>query len=480
MAIRRSITRRWMINTLGVILLLLILVNIVFATVIRNYFYSNAESMITSGANTNKHLIMLYSEDSSKNITAEIRNLVENYTDKDKIELVAINFNGDVVHTSSGFPVKETDEIPDYVEALNSADGNAYHVGKLDTGEKYMSYTVLVDVVNSEYSALRYMVSLKNIDTTIFNLILIVAGISVVIVIFVVLSGSFFINSIVLPIREIGEAVRQIAAGDMQVRIYHPSKDELGELCETINYMADELSNSEKLKNEFISSVSHELRTPLTAIQGWSETITSLGLADISTMQKGMGVIINETERLSGMVEELLDFSRIQEGRFSLLKDKMDILAELEEAVLMYTERAKRDGKLLNYKELEMLPFIYGDKNRIRQVFINVIDNALKYTDPGQEVRVWAEVWDGMIIIVVEDNGCGIEPEDLPRVKEKFYKANNTRRGSGIGLAVATEIVEMHGGNLDITSQRNVGTKVMITLPADNSDGEITSEEFEN
>ena len=179
-----------------------------------------------------------------------------------------------------------------------------------------------------------------------------------------------------------------------------------------------------------------------------------------------MRVIGAETERLSQMVEELLDFSRMQNGRFTLNKATMDILAELGDAVLIYAERAKRDGITIQYDEPDMLPFIFGDRNRIRQVFINIIDNAIKYSDRGGLVSVQALMPDAdHIEIDISDTGCGISPQDLPKIKTKFYKANYTRRGSGIGLAVADEIIAMHGGKLDILSKQGVGTTVKIILP---------------
>ena len=228
--------------------------------------------------------------------------------------------------------------------------------------------------------------------------------------------------------------------------------------------MASALSETEAMKNEFISSVSHELRTPLTAIQGWAETLC-LDI-DAETMQKGMHVIVNETERLSRMVEELLDFSRMQSGRLTVQPEPMDILAELGDAVLIYMEKAKREHIRMIYQEPEMLPFVYGDKNRIRQVFINVIDNALKYSNPGGLVTVSAEAIGEQIQVRISDNGVGISAADLPKVKTKFFKANHTRRGSGIGLAVANEIIAMHHGKLDIQSELGKGTTVIITLPA--------------
>ena len=187
---------------------------------------------------------------------------------------------------------------------------------------------------------------------------------------------------------------------------------------------------------------------------------------DDETFDKGMSVIIRESERLSGIVEELLDFSRMQSGRMTLTMDKIDILAELGEAVYMFSERAKSEHKYLLYEEPRMLSPVLGDINRLRQVFVNILDNALKYTDEGGTISVVASEENGYIRVAISDNGCGIPPEHLPNVKKKFYKANQTVRGSGIGLALADEIMRLHSGSLEIESHENVGTVVTIRIPA--------------
>lgn len=299
--------------------------------------------------------------------------------------------------------------------------------------------------------------------------IAIITLIGVAIIFFVILSSSYFINSIVIPVGEMGKTARRIAQGDFKARLEKKNDDEIGELCDTINYMAEELSANDRMKNDFISSVSHELRTPLTAIKGWAETLADMGgEVDPEMLAKGMRVITSETERLVGMVEELLDFSRIQSGRMKLVKDRMDVIAELSEAVLMFEERARHEGKRLIYNEPDQFASFMGDRNRLRQVFVNIIDNALKYSDRGDTVTVRASVSESQVDISVADTGIGIREEDLPKIKEKFFKANSTRRGSGIGLAVADEIVSLHGGTLDITSKENVGTRVTIHLPLGN------------
>lgn len=462
---RRGITFRWLINTLGIITLILIVINVLFDVSVKRYLYNSVKQMLVLSASSNYNIIQLTSEDMTKNMNQELRSMIEGYGDKEEIELMSLDFSGNVNYTSSGFEVDSIENPTDYTQALSSPDGVGFYIGKLPDGEKIMAYTQIISVPNNEFSAFRYVVSLEEVDKLIFKMAFVCLIISAIILILVFISGSFFLNSIVRPVGEISLAVSQMASGNLSVRIKRFTNDELGELCEKINYMADELSASEQLKNEFISSVSHELRTPLTAIQGWSETILSVGADDSDTVKKGMRVITNETERLANMVEELLDFSRIQSGRFKLVKDRMDVLAELEEATLIYTEKARQDEKELSYQDLGLFPIVYGDKNRIRQVFINIIDNALKYTDPGDKVAVSSTVTETDVEIIVADTGCGIPEKDLQHITDKFFKANNTRRGSGIGLAVAKEIIEMHDGALTIESIEGEGTTVKIMLP---------------
>lgn len=451
---------------MGVIILALIVIELVVVYAIQSYYYNSAKQYLISKINAVTSVLSIHSQDSSANFSAEVRNMLETFNEKDKIELMAINSQGRVALTSSGFSPDADSPMPDYEQAMDSGEGS--YVGKLSSGEKILAVSVSLSSFSSEYSSVRMVTSLTEIDNTIKGYTLFVTAVCSVIILIIVVTGLYFAGSIVKPIRQISGITRKFAMGDFSVRIQNNSDDEIGELCTAINHMANELSSAEAMKNEFISSVSHELRTPLTAIKGWAETLMVDGGEDPDTMKKGVGVIVTETERLSQMVEELLDFSRMQNGHFTLQSANMDILAELGDAVLIYSDRARREQIEIIYEEPEMLPFVFGDKNRIRQVFINIIDNAVKYSSPGDTVTIKAsEKKDGRIVVSVTDTGCGIKGSDLAKVKTKFYKANHTRRGSGIGLAVADEIIAMHGGTMDITSPgEGKGTTVTITLPA--------------
>lgn len=461
---KRSITRRWVFNNLGVVVLALLVIDMAIIFTVQTYFYNSAKQYLISKLNAVTSVLTVHSQDSSANFSAEMRNMLETFNEKDKIELMAINSKGRVVLTSSGFTPDAVDVMPDYEQAM-SADTEASYIGKLSSGEKILAVSAPISSMNSEFSSVRMVTSLTEIDNTIKSYTIAVMTICAVIIFIIIITGLYFAGSIVRPIRQISSIARKFAMGDFSVRIENNSNDEIGDLCTAINHMADELSNAEAMKNEFISSVSHELRTPLTAIKGWAETLMIDG-GSPETMKKGIGVIVNETERLSQMVEELLDFSRMQNGHFTLQMANMDILAELGDAVLIYSDKARRESKEIIYNEPEMLPIVFGDKNRIRQVFINVIDNAVKYSSAGDTVTIKAFEENGKIIVSVADTGVGIKESDLAKVKTKFYKANHTRRGSGIGLAVADEIVTMHGGSMDIASEgEGLGTTVTITLP---------------
>jgi signal transduction histidine kinase len=275
----------------------------------------------------------------------------------------------------------------------------------------------------------------------------------------------YFVTSIVHPIRDASNMARKIAMGDFNSRIEIKENNEIGELCDSINYMASELQQAENMKNDFISSVSHELRTPLTAIRGWAETAKmSIGY-DEETVNKGLDVVLKESERLHGLVEELLDFSRMQSGHLAVTVAEFDLSSMLEEAADMYRELAKKQNVELIYVPARREIKCMGDANRIKQVFINVIDNALKYNQPGGQILIEQNLQDNCVQVSVSDTGVGIATQDLDRVKEKFYKANKTVRGSGIGLAVADEIIKQMNGLLFIESTENVGTKVTIVLP---------------
>ena len=470
----KGITKRWMLNTLSVILAIIVLLIVILIFAASNIINAQIEQDLFSASNELSMVFPGYQTESSTTFTTGARDYIENFDKKEQMGVMVLNSTGRVVLTSTGFLPSEDETNTDFEDASKSGSGYAFWTGKLLSGERAMSETrVIKDENGSIVGAVRYIVSMEPAQARVlvFSAIIIAVGLGIIAM--VVFSGLAFVRSIVKPIRRLSDAAAQIAQGDFSAseKIEHKYNDEIGDLCDAVSDMAKDLQTTEQMKNDFISRVSHELRTPLTAIKGWAETmqLSERGTLDRRTFDRGMSVIIKESGRLTGIVEELLDFGRIQSGRMVLMKEKIDIVAEFDETVYMLKERAVEDGIHLLYDDPDAIyPPIYGDRNRLRQVFLNILDNALKYTPKGGVVAaqvLYSKDEPDIIKIVVTDSGCGIPADDLPRVKEKFYKANQNVGGSGIGLAVADEIMNLHNGRLDIESGEGIGTTVTLTFP---------------
>ncbi len=469
----KGITRRWVFSTMLLIVLIIILIvtGLIYGTAY--LFNSEVEKTLTAAGSELTSVFENYETDNSSSFSSGASSYIENFRHKEQMEVMAVNSSGRIILTSTGFSYDENEDVKDFETAKNNGKGYTFRNTNTTSGESVTSYIrVITNHNGSVVGAVRYVVSTANVNNriVIITAIIIFAGLAVLFI--VIFSSSYFIRSIVTPVRELSETANKIAHGDFSTKIEKRYNDEIGDLCDAITDMAKDLEATEQMKNDFISRVSHELRTPLTAIKGWAETMQISGRKklDRRTFDKGMDVIIKESGRLTGIVEELLDFSRIQTGRMVLINEKLDILAELDEVIYMLKDRAVNENKHLIYDEpVEIFPPVYGDRNRLKQVFINVIDNALKYTPEDGvvaiEIKYDKKTDADNIIITITDTGCGIPAEDLPKVKEKFYKANQKVNGSGIGLAVADEIVQLHKGKLDIESGVGVGTTVTITLP---------------
>ena len=459
---RNSLTRRWIRNAFGIIVVFLLLLEGAFAFMLRYYYYQSVQSALESRAELYRRTLELSESTESQTWQARSRELIAHFTDKDKMELQVLDAKGSVLLSSTGF-------VPMLAQgrgkAQKLASGNRLWQGHNEAGEPIMALTVdETDTTGVRIGALRYVVSLRMVNRQIWLLSLVIFGFIMLMVFFVSLSGSYFIRSIVNPVTAIGRTAQRIAMGEYDARLEKRYDDEIGDLCDTINFMAEEIGATEKMKNEFLSSVSHELRTPLTAIKGWSETLQTAP-EDRELVSRGLAVIGKEAERLSGLVEELLDFSRMESGHIVLKRQRLDVLAELEEAVFLFRDRTTRAGLSLEYSGGEELLPVMGDPARLRQVFVNLLDNAVKYTPRGGRIRVEAAQLPGRVQVVISDTGVGIAPEELPRVRQKFYQTDPANPGSGIGLALVDEIVRLHGGRMEMDSEPGVGTAVTVLLP---------------
>ena len=468
---RSGITRRWLCGSLLMTVLLVLLVEGMFLySCTRSYYNSVQQTMYRRFSSISGQLKM-YTGDTAQKASASrsvaLRRMVEQFSDKDKYEFMLLDSYGSVIASSSGTDAEGILTSADFEQAQETGDGMGVAIYRTDSSEMVMAVCCLVPYAAEDVAAMRLVTSLTLVQNQLKNVFLISIVVVITILGFTVASGLYFVRSIVVPLGQVERTAASIARGELDVRlpVTGDARDEVDRLRGTINRMAEGLEETEKMKNEFISSVSHELRTPLTSIRGWVETLRTLDDPEDENYRKGLEIINNETARLYNLVEELLDFSRLQNGRLKMSCHPLDLVAELTDAVLFCEARIQREGLLLSYSEPEEMIPVYADPNRLRQVFINILDNAIKYSAPGGRITV--KIWQGEYKAFIEiiDQGRGIPPEDLENVKTKFYKGSNSVRGSGIGLALVDSIMTALDGTLDLKSTLGRGTVVTLGLP---------------
>ena len=462
--LRSGITRRWARGSLLVIVLLLAVIEGMFLySTVHGYYDGVQQSMYRRFSSINGQL-KVYSSGTARRTAASrslaLRRMVEQFADKDKYEFMLLDGEGSVIASTSGTNAGGIIVPDDFEQAQTAPDGYGTAVYTTSTGEPVMSVCCLVPYAAEEIVAMRLVTSLTLIRRQVQNAVLLGLTAGAVALAIAAASGLYFVRSIVVPLGQVERAAADIARGDLDTRLPEtdPPRDELDRLRGSINRMAQGLAETEKMKNEFISSVSHELRTPLTSIRGWVETLEALDDPGDANYRKGLEIIDSETGRLYSMVEELLDFSRLQNGGIQMDCRPLDLVAELTDALLFSEPRMKQEDLALHYA-------VYADPGRLRQVFINVLDNAIKYSAPGGRitVKLWAGEYKAFVEII--DQGRGIPPEDLGSVKGKFFKGSNAVRGSGIGLALVDSIMTALDGTLDLRSTLGKGTVVTLGLP---------------
>lgn len=461
-----GLKKRWLMNTVGVVCTLGMVCVLVVTFAFAAYYYSTMESDMRYRARTTTDFFADYLSQSYKDYYQSCINYAKSFEYKDRLELQFIDAQGRVVATSYGTWVGESPTTTDIQDAITTRTIGKYTGKNPSTGENIMAISCPMIYSNGEViGVLRYVTSTRVIDRQILIVAVISLAALAVVALVVLFSSNYYIRSILIPVAEITEKAKRIAGGSYGIQIQLKYDDEIGELVDTINEMSVQINQNEKIQREFISSLSHELRTPLTAITGWSETLLADETLDSDT-KRGMKIILREGRRLTEMVVDLLDFTRIQDGRMTLNIEQGDIRAEFEDTVYMYSSRLSQDGIVLEYLDHDDdIPEIPCDPKRLRQVFLNILDNAAKHGGEGKKIEASMCMEGAEVVMRIRDYGPGIPEDELPLVKKKFYKGSSKARGTGIGLAVCDEIVEMHNGELILENAEGGGTVVTVRLP---------------
>ena len=463
----RGLRKRWLLNSVGPVIAILMLIAVLVEVGFTSMYYSSARATLEAKASAGADYFNTYSMSNYSDYYRSATLYAAYFEDADRVELQFLNRYGRVEASTTGLQAGTSPGTPEIEKALRSGKMESYRGADPRTGENILTVCCPLEFNGSVVGVMRYVTATRQIDHQLLMTALTIFGAAIVISILILIPGLIFINSVVAPVAEVTEAAKRISGGSYGIQIPNHYADEMGELVDNVNDMSLKLSQSEKMQTEFISSVSHELRTPLTAINGWGETLEEED--DPVELRRGIGIMAKEARRLTNMVEELLEFTKMQDGRFTLQVEAMDLQAELEDAVFTYRQLFRQEGITLEYDDGDELytdPFT-GDPVRIKQVLCNLLDNAAKHGGSGKRIIVTMRRTSDDYIITIRDFGPGIPEAELPYIKQKFYKGSSKARGSGIGLAVCDEIVGRHGGSLSIGNAEGGGTVVTVALPLD-------------
>ncbi len=464
---RRAIglRRRWIVSSILPVITILVLIAALVSIALGSNYYANARSALEAKATAGTEYFNTYAMTSYDEYFRSATLYANSFEDSASIELQFLDRNGHVEVSTRSLMAGSKPGTKDITDAFSTGRVCSFKGVDPATGEKIIAASGLLKFNGRVVGVMRFVTATRNLDSQVLLTVLIILAIMAAVIFVIVISSLLLINNVVAPVSAVSEAAKQISGGSYGYQIPNRYADEMGELVDNINDMSLKIGENEKLQSEFISSVSHELRTPLTAINGWGETLLADDGSDPEALRRGLNIIVKESGRLTNMVEELLDFSKMADGHFSLHLEQMDLQAEFEDAVYTYREIFKQQGITLDYHSDGVYDEpITADPERLKQVFCNVLDNAAKHGGAGKRIETRL-VRRGSHYIITRDYGPGIPADDLPHVKEKFYKGGSKARGSGIGLAVCDEIIRLHNGTLAIGNAKGGGCIVTIRLP---------------
>lgn len=460
---KNKIGKRLVRSFLIIILITISIIDIFLLFAFSSYYYNNISKELIQRMEvsleiyrrdySDKSIEDLIYEDSDiflSNTNAEVQIL-----DKDK------NLLSDSIGRLASNPIETSDVL-----AAEGGEIKTWKGEESQTGESIMS--VAGPIKNNEGETigyLRFISSMEEVKAAIFKTIISLLIFTLFVALLTTTVSLLISKSIVRPILELTEVAKTMLKGNYEEKAKVFEDDEIGELAKTLNAMSDEIINKDRIKNDFISSISHELRTPLTSIKGWAVVLKDAKEDEKDLMEDGLNIIENEADRLAKMVEELLDFSRYISGRITLNKEIIDI----SQTCLDISKQMRPRAKSNNIELITDLPkesiLINADENRIKQLLINLLDNAIKFTSDKGWVKFQMLKEDDKVQIMISDNGMGMTKEELAHVKEKFYKGKHSKSHSGIGLSISDEITKLHQGSLEIFSEENIGTTVKVSLP---------------
>lgn len=407
----------------------------------------------------------------------DIQNKVKSLAKTLNLRITVIDNQGRVMGDSETDPslMENHKDRLEVIKAFEHGYGQSTRFS--DTLNYNMKYVAIrLDDGDNPLGIVRFALPLSEVQLQIRTIYRVVLWGAIVAIIIALTVAYFVSKSITSPINQMQDVAQRIARGDFDRKVKVKSKDELGKLAKSLNIMADELQQKienlkkmDRVRTDFVANVSHELKTPLTLIKGYTETLEDRVIDDKERAQKFISIIKDHTNRLENIINDLLSLSELELSKNSIDKTNLDLKSLIDEVAMGF-------GHALDVKKLTLSIGSQGkdfkipaDKDKIEQVFVNLIDNAIKYTKDSGKIEISLLEQQNSITVTVEDNGIGIAAEHLDRVFERFYRVDKARSrelgGTGLGLGIAKHIVQAHNGTIKIESQIEKGTRVLVTLP---------------
>ncbi|GIO29113.1 MULTISPECIES: HAMP domain-containing sensor histidine kinase [Paenibacillus] len=461
-----GIRKRLVGSYFGVICLTVLILEIFLILFVNYYYFHNVERILMNQAELSASFFQQYF--AGEDLEKQSGRLLQGFASQSEAEVQILDSSGRLLRDSTGYRADKS--MAEYADVQSAITGrpDTWKGNDPITREPILAVSFPLKAHDKTIGVVRFVTSLTETIKTVRQIAVLLVGVGLLVLAIVTLLSLLLSWTITRSIKDLKQAADRMTEGDFSIRVHKRYRDELGSLADTLNMMAGRIAQSEQLKNEFISSVSHELRTPLTSIKGWVVTLKANGAGDGRLFQDGLGIIDSESDRLARMVDELLDFSKLDSGRINVRFEAVNLPELLRHIERQLAPRAARQGVTLEVLADENMPEIQADENRLKQVLINLVDNALKFTEhPG---RITLQVYSnsGYAVLAVEDTGSGISEENLKNVVQKFYKVDPHAPGSGLGLAISEQIIKLHRGKLHIFSRPGQGTKVEICLPIEN------------
>lgn len=464
---KESIVKKQLLQYIGTILFcVVVLCGMLYVVYTQHYMNEKRDELIQQGRKISVAFSNAYRTGNLNNLSYELQ-VLEEYMGAG---VLMVNADGVVVLASPGLEemiIGQSFAYPELIEGL--VDGNIVSMETKASG-LFEVPTLLVGYPLSvgEMSGILMCRSMPEMERSLYEMYR-AGAVSLFIVLLVGLLVSYFTSQkMTRPIKEINAAAKVIASGNFEHRLKVTSGDELGELAESFNHMAESLENNDRIHRDFIANVSHDLRSPLTSMQGFLTAMLD-GTVPEDKREKYLSIVLEETNRLSRLTEGIVDLSRAESSKIILDESDFDVNALIRKNIALLEPQLKEKNAVIKAIFAEQVTMVHGDVDKISRVIQNLMSNAVKFSSDGGQIEVETTLTTRKKVLVsIKDYGPGIGEEDQKYIFNRFYKADRTRnqdkQGSGIGLSIVREFLQAHNEGITVKSVEGEGATFVFSL----------------